>query len=170
MDPLTALSISAAVVQFCDFGYRLLKNAHEISKSASGEVTEYIELSAVSCDLTALVDDVECKLGQYKSMSGETAQHIGSTAQSGLDEIKAHRGSTEDVFFRLCRECRETQHELQTILRKLRGQGHSKLAVAASSWMAALRAVVAASDIEALAERLSQLRQQIMLALLSLLL
>lgn len=40
LDPLTALSLASSIVQFVDFGSKLLSRSIEISKSASGELEE----------------------------------------------------------------------------------------------------------------------------------
>lgn len=36
MDPLSALSLAACIAQFIDFGLRLVSDAYEIGKSATG--------------------------------------------------------------------------------------------------------------------------------------
>ncbi|KAK3354070.1 hypothetical protein B0T25DRAFT_225232 [Lasiosphaeria hispida] len=145
MDPLSALSIAAAVVQFADFGFRLVKSAHELYKSPSGQKSEYVELSIVSHDLSHLADAVGAKLGDNEGPAGE-------------------------VFFRLSRECASTNDELQEMLGKLKARGSTKIALAADSWRVTLRQVATAGDIERLANRLSQIRQQMNVALLYLLL
>jgi hypothetical protein len=144
MDPLTALSAAAAVVQFADFGFRLVKSAHELYTSPAGQKTEYIQLSIVSHDLSHLADAVKAKLGDNNWAPGE--------------------------ILRLCRECASTNEELQDMLGKLKARGDTKLSLAADSWRATLRQVATASDIEKLANRLSEIRQQMNLALLYLLL
>ena len=144
MDPLSAFSTAAAVVQFVDFGYRLVKGAHELYTSPVGQKSEYIELSVVSQDLSNLADAVKAKLGE-------------------------NAGPPEEVL-RICRECASTNDELQQILRKLKAQGDTKFALAADSWRVALRQATTAGDIEKLADRLSQIREQMNVALLYLLL
>ncbi|KAK3299633.1 uncharacterized protein B0H64DRAFT_102915 [Chaetomium fimeti] len=144
MDPLTALSTAAAVVQFADFGYRLVKNAHELYTSPQGQKSKHIELSIVSHDLSRLADAVEAKLGDNEGPGGEV--------------------------LRLCRECASTNHELQEILGKLKARGKTKVALAVDSWRVTLKQVATADNIEKLANRLNLIRQQMNVALLYLLL
>lgn len=54
MDPLSALSIATSVVQFVDYGTRLLSKARELHISAHGALTENIELEAASERLRTL--------------------------------------------------------------------------------------------------------------------
>lgn len=62
MDPLSGLAVGAAVIQFVDFGTRLLKGTHGVYNSTSGQSAELIELSTISTDLTQLLQDAESKL------------------------------------------------------------------------------------------------------------
>jgi hypothetical protein len=105
MDPLSVLSVAAAVVQFADFGFRLVKSVHDLYKSSSGQKAEHIELSVVSQDLSRLAASVEAK---FEENTGPSAQ----------------------VFLSLCRECASTNDELQEILSKLEARGLPK-----SSWL-----------------------------------
>lgn len=146
MDPVNALGIAAAVVHFADFGFRLVKSAWELYKSPSGQASEYIELSVVSQDLSNLADAIKAK----------------------LDESQ---GSVGEVFTRLYRECKSANDELQSILSKLKVKaGSNKIELAADGLRVAFRQVAAADDIEKLADRLSQIRQQMNVGLLYLLL
>jgi hypothetical protein len=97
MDPVSALGVAAAVVQFADFGYRFITNAIELYKSPSGEKAEYIELSNVSQDLSRLADAIGAKLGKNK-------------------------GPAEEIFCRLHDECLSTNEELQSKLAKVRAR------------------------------------------------
>jgi len=63
MDPFSVLSIAAAVVQFTEFGYKLLKSTHEIYKSSSSSSSgqtqdQSINLLTVLGDLRNLIRDV----------------------------------------------------------------------------------------------------------------
>ncbi|KAK4160318.1 hypothetical protein QBC43DRAFT_338268 [Cladorrhinum sp. PSN259] len=147
MEPLSALSIAAAVVQFADFGGGVLKRALDIYKSLSGRSAEDIELVTVSRDLANLVNEVERK-------DRENRGGVSSNA----------------TFIRLCRECRDANGEIQTIIKKLQAHGTSKISRATSSFVVALKKVTTARDLHDLAERMDQLRQQVMAVLLSLLL
>ena len=51
MEPISALSVAAAVVQFVDFGKHLLSDACEIYRSPSGETTKMVDASTILKDL-----------------------------------------------------------------------------------------------------------------------
>jgi hypothetical protein len=55
MDPLTALSLAGNIIQFVDFGSRLLRRAGEFYKSSVGSLTVDDELELVTVDLQTLV-------------------------------------------------------------------------------------------------------------------
>lgn len=145
MDPVSALGVAAAVVQFADFGFRFIRSAVELYKSPTGEKPEYIELSLVSQDLSRFADAIGSKLGEDKGLAGE-------------------------VFLRLHGECMSTNKELQRSLNKLKAKGSTKIELAADGLRAAFREVGAAGDIEKLADRLDEIRQQMNVAVLYMLL
>jgi hypothetical protein len=55
MDPLSALSLAGTVVQFVEFGGKLLKEGRELYRSTTGSLTVNDELELVVVDLQALV-------------------------------------------------------------------------------------------------------------------
>ncbi|KAK3305673.1 uncharacterized protein B0T15DRAFT_556009 [Chaetomium strumarium] len=107
-DPLSALSVAAAVVQFADFGFRLLKSTRELYKSPSGQKAAHIELSVVSQNLSRLAAFVEAK-------------------------IEENAGPSAQVFLGLCRECASTNDELQEILSKVEARGSTNVMLAADT-------------------------------------
>ncbi|KAK0614387.1 hypothetical protein B0T14DRAFT_570326 [Immersiella caudata] len=139
-----ALAVSAAVVQFVEFGHGLVTNTLKFYKSTSGLHPVLVNLSTVSRDLSNLAADVEIKFA-------------------------SNAGASSVVFQRLHQECKKAHRDLEDILRKLRASGTTKLALAASSFLAAIQQVTVAEDVYALANRLGDIQQQIMVSLLSLL-
>jgi hypothetical protein len=59
MDPLTALSLTGTIVQFVDFGSKLLVECHQLYKSKSGSLTANDELSLATEDLRMVVDKLQ---------------------------------------------------------------------------------------------------------------
>ncbi|KAJ5547388.1 hypothetical protein N7494_004973 [Penicillium frequentans] len=51
LDPLAALSIATSVIQFVDFGAKLLSKSREIYKSADGVLADHAEQVAVASKL-----------------------------------------------------------------------------------------------------------------------
>jgi hypothetical protein len=54
MEPFTALGLAGNVIQFVDFGMRLLSETHEIYQSSSGSPTGIIEIESIFQDLSNL--------------------------------------------------------------------------------------------------------------------
>ncbi|RYP48317.1 hypothetical protein DL768_005773 [Monosporascus sp. mg162] len=158
MEPLSALSIAAAVVQFADFGYHVVKGTYDAYESSSSRVINDIELATVSHDLSQLLLNAEAKLEN---------RWPGQEAPSSPTN---DAGSTEDIFRRLCCECRKIKSALDEIFAKLVPRGNSRVASAASSIAVELKRISGAGEIDRLAERLDQVRQQTMSAMLVLLL
>lgn len=55
MDPLSALSVAGTIVQFVDYGTKLLSNARELYRSSVGTLDANNELELVTTDLRALI-------------------------------------------------------------------------------------------------------------------
>jgi hypothetical protein len=55
MDPLTALSLAGTVVQFVDFGCKLLSEGRELYHSSSGKLDSNNEIEIITTDLLCLV-------------------------------------------------------------------------------------------------------------------
>lgn len=55
MDPLTALSVAGTIVQFADFGCKLLSGYRELYKFTSGTLAANEEIELVTVDLQAVV-------------------------------------------------------------------------------------------------------------------
>lgn len=61
LDPLTALSLAAAVIQFVDWGSRLLSQSQEIYHSASGATEENVTTKQITSDIAALSKQLKDK-------------------------------------------------------------------------------------------------------------
>jgi hypothetical protein len=106
MDPLTALSVAGTIVQFVDFGTKLLSQATELYKSPVGTLRSNNELELVTTDLRGLIT----KLRQSFKNSTEN---------------DAERSPSEDVqqrtsFETLCNEAATLAEELIVRLNKLK--------------------------------------------------
>ncbi|TRX88264.1 hypothetical protein FHL15_010831 [Xylaria flabelliformis] len=93
MNPLDAISLAAAVVQFTDFGVRLLSETMQVYKSVSGMTSQTVELKTIKDDLRQLSQSIE-----------------GKSAQLAVP-IKPPRKSEQNLL-RLCRTCQELSTEL----------------------------------------------------------
>lgn len=68
MDPLTALSVAGTIVQFADFGTKLLSEGCAMYKSSIGVLSTNQELDLVTSDLRAVIGKLE-KLFQWQFVS-----------------------------------------------------------------------------------------------------
>ncbi|RYP39605.1 hypothetical protein DL767_002153 [Monosporascus sp. MG133] len=152
MEPLSALGVAAAVVQFAHFGYNVIKGSYDVYESSSHQI------ATVSHDLSRLLENAEAKLKEEWPCQPVPP----SPTYDG--------GSPVDIFRRLCRECREINSALDKLFAQLVPRGESRLALAASSLAVELKKISRAGEIDRLAERLNQVRQQTMSAILVLLL
>ncbi len=102
MDPLTAFSVAGTVIQFVDFGSKLLLGAHGLYKSTSGVLTANQELELVTADLRG----VTRKLGSLVTVAG---------ASQDPDEKKLH-----ETFLKIRDEATRIATELLTKLDRLK--------------------------------------------------
>ncbi|KAK3997832.1 hypothetical protein QBC44DRAFT_364028 [Cladorrhinum sp. PSN332] len=95
MDPFSALSVAAGVIQFADFGARLLTRSVQIYHSEDGLTREEDELDSVSRNLR------------------ELAQNIQSTS---TDLIRSQRSlrPAEQTLIRLSKECERIATEISS--------------------------------------------------------
>lgn len=106
MDPLTALSVAGNIIQFVDFGTKLLSQATELYKSSVGTLRINDELELVTTDLRDLV--TKLKLSYYPEGKSEDSEGDVSQWTS---------------FSRLCDEAAALAEELIERLVKLKVKG-----------------------------------------------
>jgi len=146
------------VVQFIDFGARLLTQTRDIYRSPSGHTHEAVKLSVVASDLTQLVHNIELQ--------------SASLPRSG-------RGTSNEILLRICAECQDVSLSLQRAIGELRIHEHDTPAASTGfgakfdrgfqSFAAALREIWSSNDIHILQVRLAELRSQLTAASLALL-
>jgi hypothetical protein len=102
MDPLSIVSLVGTIVQFVDFGGKLLSNAVELYRSPVGKLAVHHELELVTTGLQALIS----KLRQSLCSGGEPLS----------EEIASQRKSL-DI---LCDEAVKVAEELVNRLEKLK--------------------------------------------------
>ncbi|KAK3984481.1 hypothetical protein QBC44DRAFT_388299 [Cladorrhinum sp. PSN332] len=148
MEALSALGVAAAVVQFVDFGSRLLHGMVEIHRSGSDQLTEHAQLAQLSSDLLRLTSDVEVKV-----------KVLGRPA----------RNDSEQIFFRLCEECSAIGRDLGASLSQAQKKSKRGKSSMGKNFMIVLRALWDKDDVKQMTRRLSDIRQEIMTAVLLLL-
>lgn len=145
MDPLSAISVAAAVIQFVDFGSGLLRDTVEIYRSTTGQSRNRLDIRSISRDLSALADEVEAK--------------------SSLTGLPAGR-SSEDVFIGLCRACKDVAKELQECVSDVSLHVAKNPRRAFQSFVTVLKERRSDEKVEALRSTLYQVQQRMTVAVL----
>ncbi|KAG0652892.1 hypothetical protein D0Z07_0177 [Hyphodiscus hymeniophilus] len=133
MDALTALSLAGTIVQFVDFGRKILGDYQHFYDSASGALPVNEELELITRELF----DVVIKLGR--------PLHHGNVAPSSeqLAEYQALQ--------KLCASCREVADELLAVLNGIKVKGRRQ---AWNSFREAIKAAWTRKEVQALSGRL----------------
>ncbi|KAK4160799.1 hypothetical protein QBC43DRAFT_324981 [Cladorrhinum sp. PSN259] len=154
MDPLSALGVAAAVVQFTDFGARLVADSIAVYRSPDGQIPQHLKLGEISQDLAKLTRNIHDK--------SKTLEH----SESG----RVLR-PTEQILSRLCEKCQDVNHELNNVLRHLQvdKSSTSRIGLIRGSITTALRASRSKPKIADIERSLSEIRQQTMMASLTVL-
>jgi hypothetical protein len=105
MDPISSLSIAAAVVQFLDFGSKLVGRGLHIYKSADGTIPEYVDREIAIGHLNDLTTNLQA-----------LSQDDTATAASRRDQALAD----------LCSKCQSIGGELLTRLAALKVDGNRR--------------------------------------------
>jgi hypothetical protein len=155
MDPLSILSVAAAVAQFIDFTAGVLSDTRETYKSMLGGSQSDIKLSKVASDLSLLVYNLTSKMSEI-------------TREEDPDHPwLEYERNTIAILLGLCREAKDINRELQYTLRNLEERENiKKIRLAAESFAAALRRAWSADKIQQLEHRLDQNRKQTTMAML----
>jgi hypothetical protein len=139
MDPLTALSVAASVVQFVDYGTKLLSKGRELYKSANGALSENIELEEASSRLKLLSSDLQTSL-----------------RGGGQGPVNEQDQALETI----CNGCIEVSEDLTARLKKLMLQSDQKHRVW-ESFKLTLKTVLSKEKIEETALKLAKLRSEL---------
>jgi hypothetical protein len=131
MDPLTALSLAGNIIQFVDFGTRLLSTTKELYRSSVGSLAIDDELKLVTTEISILI----AKLKQ-----SSVFQEDGSSS-----------------FHKICDEAVGVATEIVTKLEGLRlGEGKFRLW---QSLQRAVKEIWSEKELNGLVDRLDKLRQ-----------
>jgi predicted acetyltransferase len=147
LDPLTALGLTANIIQLINFVRNTLNDANEIYKSGTGTSVRYLELEAVSYRLSQLMTSLRNQI--------PSKQENGAWNKS---EFYDHQISDADKqLLTLVTQAVEISDQLESLLRRLRtrteGRWHSVRQAVKSAWKD--------SEIIALEDRLHKVREEI---------
>jgi hypothetical protein len=105
MDPLSALSLAGTVIQFVDFGSKLISQGYELYKSTNGQLAVDEELELVTSDLRDVILRIQ-RVNVITPLHPSTSTMIDSSSSHVIS------------FARICVEAVEVA---QVILTKLDG-------------------------------------------------
>jgi hypothetical protein len=140
MDPLAALSLAGNVIQFVDFGSKLLSRAEELYKSSRGSLAVNDEIELVTADLKDLITKLR-----------------GSFLAKDENEALSQQDQVNKTSFRsVCDEAAKVADELVGRLTKLKLNGkHRKL----GSLQHAVRSLWNEREVASLMKRLLNLKE-----------
>jgi hypothetical protein len=151
MDPLSALSVAGTVVQFVDFGTKLLKAGKDLYKSSTGVSATNAELETIATAIQSVLD----KLRQ----SSETSQVFGPLTNI---ENEAHL-SFDQICNGVASIAEELLRKLQTL--KVQNRRHRKW----ESVRKALKSMLSENEVAGLLKRLAIFKDALNTQILSML-
>ena len=143
MDPLAALSLAGTIVQFVDFGCKLLAEGKQLYKSSTGILTVNEELELATTDLRALIDKVQ------KPLKGSSSNLSPWLAKEDPE--------TQLRFETICREAAKLAEELIERLDRLKLRGSQSRAW--ESLKQVIKGAWSKDEIISLTRRLAALRK-----------
>jgi hypothetical protein len=141
MDPLTALSVAGTIIQFVDFGNKLLKNGVQLYKSSRGSLKANEELELITGDL-------QCVISKLREA------FISSLARSEIGQNTSRGG-----FVKICDEAAKIAAELLERLNGLKAKDGKYRTW--ESLKAAVKVAWSKEEIKALERRLSLLKESL---------
>ncbi|KAF5672276.1 P-loop containing protein [Fusarium heterosporum] len=168
MDPLTALSISTAVVQFLDFGSKILSKSFEIYNSGTGAQLETQHIAAIATNMLELVNQLEQKEAEIKQQTSapwtpeEARRRRHMSSQTKQEE--AVRDQRRKELLSIVTGCKNSAIDLLNTVERLKIQG------TITKWKVfrqALYTVWKEEQVEAMVVRLGRYREQLNTVLLT---
>jgi len=144
LDPISALSLAAAVVQFVDFSSKLVSKGYHLYHSVGGALPQNLELEAVASELSQLATRL-----RYHDRSGDLTKL--SKEEKSLDAMSE--------------QCTNIADELLSRLEKLKVEKGAKHR-AWKSFRQALKSVWNKDELDELSERLLGYRDQLQFQIL----
>ena len=153
LDPLTALSLASAIVQFVDFGIKLVSEGVELYEK--GSLTDHDELELATEDLTKLSGNI--------IITTRRGQGHAVAATSRLSK-------EEDALLKLASSCEDIGRQLLHLLEGLKvPKSNHTLENRLASLRQAIRSARKKDQIYGLEKRLSRMQSQLSIHILTLL-
>jgi hypothetical protein len=142
MDPFSALAVATSVVQFVDFGSKLVSRAIEIHTSPDDLPAELVDMAKLNDKMSAV------------------SKELGNSMQTIPEKsLKPH----EQDLLDMCQQCQEISLQLSAALGKVQKSTQPRTW---DSLRAAFQSIMEQQKIQSLQSRLDAFRQQLMLHIL----
>ncbi|KAF7927551.1 uncharacterized protein EAE98_005933 [Botrytis deweyae] len=137
LDPLTSISLASAIVQFIDFGSKLVADGREIYEN--GTLTYHQELDLITKDLQTLTEEIELRLVPATTILADElalrelaikAKELADQLLTVLDTVKSTDGQSVLQSFRLALRNARKKGKIQDTekrLNKLRKQINTRM-------------------------------------------
>ncbi|KAL4880127.1 hypothetical protein BJY04DRAFT_219410 [Aspergillus karnatakaensis] len=144
MDPVSALSIASAVVQFIDFAAKLANTYFEVRDTARDQPVQVVRLAARANDLSS----------------------AACTAQTRIKSLGASYPHQEQSLLQLVTEVAEVQSKMEAATAKLTVNLRKYLTKSGSRAVVVIRAVWKRSELEEWDRKLDKIRNQVVMSVL----
>lgn len=144
MDAISALAVAAAVIDFVEFGAKLVNTYFEVRSAVQGQPIEIVKLSATAADLSS----------------------IASTAQDKVKNLGSSYPRYADSLSRLTAEVTTVEAKVKAATGKLTVNPNSYLTKRGARIVVAIRAVWSEEELEQWNKQLDRIRDQIMMNVL----
>ncbi|CAI6080067.1 unnamed protein product [Clonostachys chloroleuca] len=184
MEALNTLQVAGGVIQFLDFGSKLLSNSRKLYRSADGVLSENVDLEVVTTDLATILLSLERKLPDNRAIKEDKSEDekaldelcircvaIAEELIAHLDKLKIVSGkddtktSEDDKVGRGSLRDSQSREKLGrdnwSSMLKPSAKGKSKIFRKWSAFRKALEAVWRKEEIEAMAATLREFRSEI---------
>jgi hypothetical protein len=142
MEPFSALAVATSVVQFVDFGSKLISRAVKIYNSDADVPYEFVDINSLHKNM--------------RSIGRELETTLSSSPETGL---QVHEREILDI----CRQCESISVELTASFDKIQAQGKP---TTWDSFRRAFRSMIGQPKLESFQRQLEELRQQLVLSIL----
>jgi hypothetical protein len=158
LDPITALSVTAAAVQFVQFSSQIVSKGRHIYNSSHGAAKENEITETVTLRLQELTQRLaKASIRAKSSNKAKASNNVHSRPNSqGSSEMQEHYARIHSI----CKECETLSKTLLDHLHKLKipvGSEHRRW----KSFRHALKDVWSKAELDRMSERLRSLREEL---------
>ncbi|OBT75676.1 hypothetical protein VF21_05181 [Pseudogymnoascus sp. 05NY08] len=148
MDPISAMGCAASVIQFVDFGRKLVSGSLEIYRSADGMSAEHVSIEDILRGLSELIIPLHAR----------SDARLHNVTNANKNRPKEKLSVAEKELNRICKDCDDVAQQLLQELDKMRLRGgHRKW----KSFRQALGNIWNQSQITALEKKLERIQKQV---------